>query len=188
MLRLALLAMAVVVAALLALALLDEGRVEVPEAVITLRDTQVTLYPRADPTAVWYFSSPRVEYVPDRQEATLFTIADGRRTVGGETDFTLDSERVTIDSSDNIRGEAMHAFLVEDEIDLYMEAKGDRLVLIDQARGRFEVPRARMSGPDLGESVFEDMRISFDFTDFEAGGPGTVGYSEFIIRSSEDGR
>lgn len=43
-----------------------------------------------------------------------------------------------------------------------------------------------MSGPDLGESVFEDMRISFDFTDFEAGGPGTVGYSEFIVRSSDD--
>src|SRR5690606_3426006 len=178
--------MAVVVAALLALALLDEARDEVPAAVITLRDTQVTLYPGAEPTAVWYFSSPRVEYVPDRQEATLFTIADGRRTVGGETDFTLDSERVTIDSSDNIRGEAMHAFLVEDEIDLYMEAKGDRLVLIDQARGRFEVPRARMSGPDLGGSVFEDMRISFDFTEFEAGGPGTVGYSEFIIRSDDE--
>lgn len=188
MLRIALIAMAVVVAVLLALAVFDSSEVEVPDAVITLRDTQVVLYPRADPTAVWYFTSPLVEYVPDRQEATLHTIADGRRTVGGETDFTLDSERVTIDSSDNIRGETMHAFLVEDEIDLHMESKGSRLVLIDQARGRFEVPRASMSGPDLGESVFEDMRISFDFTDFEAGGPGTVGYSEFIIRSSEDGR
>lgn len=187
MLRNALIAMAVVVAGLLFLALRDEGQVEVPDAVITLRDTQVTLYPQADPDAVWYFSAPRVEYVPERQEATLFDIADGRRTVGGETDFTLDSERVTIDNSDNIRGEAMHAFLVEDEIDLFMEAKGDRLVLIDQSRGRFEVPRATMSGPDLGESVFEDMRISFDFTEFEAGGPGTVGYSEFIVRSPDDG-
>src|SRR5690606_2520357 len=129
----ALIAMAVVVAVLLFLALRDEGQVEVPDAVITLRDTQVTLYPQADPDAVWYFSAPRVEYVPERQEATLFDIADGRRTVGGETDFTLDSERVTIDNSDNIRGEAMHAFLVEDEIDLFMEAKGDRLVLIDQS-------------------------------------------------------
>ncbi|HEX7038494.1 MAG TPA: hypothetical protein VF202_00100 [Trueperaceae bacterium] len=186
MLRMALIAMVVVVAGLLALALLDDAQVEAPEAVITLRDTQVTLYPRADPEAVWYFSAPRVEYVPDDQEATLFAIEDGRRTVGGETDFTLASERVTIDDDDNIRGEAMHAHLVEDEIDLHMEAKGSRLVLIDQARGRFEVPRAAMSGPDLGESVFEDMRISFDFTDFEAGGPGTVGYSEFIVRSSDD--
>lgn len=182
----ALIAMVVVVAGLLALALLDDAQVEAPEAVITLRDTQVTLYPRADPEAVWYFSAPHVEYVPDDQEATLFAIEDGRRTVGGETDFTLASERVTIDDDDNIRGEAMHAHLVEDEIDLHMEAKGSRLVLIDQARGRFEVPRAAMSGPDLGESVFEDMRISFDFTDFEAGGPGTVGYSEFIVRSSDD--
>jgi hypothetical protein len=40
-----------------------------------------------------------------------------------------------------------------------------------------------VSGEDLGRSVFEDMRIGFDFTTFEAGGPGTVGYGEFKVRS-----
>ena len=60
-------------------------------------------------------------------------------------------------------------------------ARGGRQVLIDQRSGRFEVPRAIVSGPDLGESVFEDMRISFDFTDFESGGPGTVGYAQFMV-------
>ncbi len=185
MLRYALIAMAAVVAVLVVLALQEDTRAAPPAAVISLRDTTVTLYPREDPAAVWHFSAPSVDYVPDRQESTLHSLSDGRRTVDGETDFTLDSDRVTIDSSDNIRGEAMHAHLVEDEIDLHMESKGDRLVLIDQRRARFEVPRASMSGPDLGESVFEDMRISFDFTEFEAGGPGTVGYSAFIIRSPE---
>ena len=185
-LRLALVGLAAFVALLVALALQDASRPPVPEAAIVLRETSVTLYPREDPGAVWFFSTPTVEYLPERQESILHALSDGRRTLDGETDFTLDSDRITIDSNDNIRGEAMHAHLVEDEIDLHMEGKGGRLVLIDQRQARFEVPRAEMSGPDLGESVFEDMRISFDFTDFEAGGPGTVGYSEFIVRSSSD--
>lgn len=183
MLRYALIVMTAVLGLLAFVALQPRGGVVVPDAVIVLHDTSVTLYPQADPQAVWRFSAPTVEYVPDSQESTLLGIDDGRRTVGGETDFTLASQRVTIDRNDNIRGNSMHAHLVEDEIDLYMEERNGRLVLIDQRAGRFEVPRATMNGPDLGDSVFEDMKISFDFTDFESGGPGTVGYSEFIVRS-----
>src|SRR5690554_8050752 len=123
--------MAVVVAVLLFLALRDEGQVEVPDAVITLRDTQVTLYPQADPDAVWYFSAPRVKYVPERQEATLFDIADGRRTEGGDIGFTPDSERETKDKSDKIRDAANAALLVEVEIDLLLQAKGIGLDPID---------------------------------------------------------
>ena len=183
MLRYALLGMTLVLGLLAFLALQPRDVAVVPDAVIVLHSTNVTLYPQADPDAVWLFSAPTVEYVPETQESTLLGIDDGRRTVGGETDFTLASDRVTIDRNDNIRGSAMHAHLVEDEIDLYMEERDGRLVLIDQRAGSFEVPRATMTGPDLGDSVFEDMKISFDFTEFESGGPGTVGYSEFIVRS-----
>lgn len=183
MLRYALLSMALVLGLLVYLALQPREGAAVPDAVIVLHDTNVTLYPQADPDAVWLFSAPAVEYVPETQESTLLGIDDGRRTVAGATDFTLASDRVTIDRNDNIRGTAMHAHLVEDEIDLFMEERNGRLVLIDQRMGRFEVPRATMTGPDLGDSVFEDMKISFDFTEFESGGPGTVGYSEFIVRS-----
>jgi len=186
MLRIALIVAVVVVGLLVVLALQDDDSGSgVPEATITLSGAEVALYPQADQGSVWYFSAPRVEYEPDSQESTMLNITDGRRTVDGETDFTLTSERVTIDRSDNIRGALMDAHLVEDEIDLHMESKGERLVLINQESGKFEVPRATMTGPDLGASVFEDMRISFDFTDFESGGPGTVGYSEFIVRSPE---
>lgn len=182
MLRLALIALVVVVGALAALTLLPSRQQAVPDALILLSGAQVALYPRADPEAVWRFSAPSVTYDPSRRETTLLDIEDGRRTVGGATDFTLVSDRVVIDRSDDLRGERISAHLVEDEIDLLMEAKGDRTVLIDQDTARFEVPRATMSGPDMGASVFEDMRISFDFTDFQAGGPGTVGFAEFIIR------
>jgi len=184
-LRIALAVIVVVLGLLVVLALQDDDGANVPDAAITLSAAEVALYPQADPGSVWYFSAPTVEYLPETQESTLLNIADGRRTVDGQTDFTLTSESVTIDRSDNIRGAVMDAHLVEDEIDLHMEAKGDRLVLINQETGQFEVPRATMTGPDLGASVFEDMRISFDFTDFESGGPGTVGYSEFIVRSPE---
>src|SRR5690606_16609990 len=175
MLRYALLGMAVVIGLLVVVALQQDGGAVVPDAVIVLHGTGVTLYPQADPEAVWLFTAPTVEYVPATQESTLLNIDDGRRTVDGETDFTLASERVTIDREDNIRGNQVHAHLVEDEIDLFMEGRNGRLVLINQRAARFEVPRATMTGPDLGDSVFEDMRISFDFTDFQSGGPGTVG-------------
>lgn len=185
MVRWALLVFALIVVLLLVLAQLPQRGGLVTSGTIELRDAKVTLYPRSDPAAIWYFSAPSVEYEPAQQEATLLAIDDGRRTVAGETDFTLSSERLTIDRADNIRSEEMLAHLVADEIDLDMYAKGDRAVLIDQSAGRFEVPRATMSGPDLGESVFEDMLISFDFTEFEAGGPGTVGYAQFVVNSPE---
>ncbi len=182
MLRLALIALVLVVGALAALTMVPARRATVPEALISLSGARVALYPQADPEAVWRFSAPSVSYNPNRRETTLVDITDGRRMVNDLTDFTLASERIVIDRSDNLRGETIQAHLVEDEIDLLMQSRGERTVLINQSSARFEVPRATMTGPDMGESVFEDMRISFDFTEFEAGGPGTVGYAEFIIR------
>lgn len=181
MLRLALLAFAVLVALLVLLAVLPSREGVVPGGAVELQDVEVTLYPRSDPDAVWHFATPTAEYMPSTQEATLHAVEDGRRTVAGETDFTLHSERVTIDRSENLRGDEIRAHLVEDDLDLLMQARAGRQVLIDQRAGRFEVPRATMWGPDMGESVFEDMRISFDFTDFESGGPGTVGYAQFMV-------
>lgn len=181
MVRWAALAFGVVVVVLVAFAVVPGQQQTVPAAAIELQSATLTLYPQSDPSAVWYFSAPTAEYYPDRQETTLAVLEDGRRTVAGATDFTLTAEGVTIDRTDNLRGEHMHAHLVEDDLDLDMRAKGARQVLIDQRAGRFEVPRAVMSGPDLGDSVFEDMRISFDFTEFEAGGPGTVGYAQFVV-------
>ncbi len=185
MARLAILIFSLILVVLLVLAQLPQTSGLVTSGTIELRNAKVTLYPRSDPAAIWYFSAPTVDYEPVRQEATLLALDDGRRTVAGETDFTLSSDRITIDRADNLRGEEMHAHLVADEIDLAMYGKGERAVLIDQDAGRFEVPRAAMSGPDLGESVFEDMLISFDFTEFEAGGPGTVGYAQFVVNSPQ---
>ncbi len=183
MVRWAALAFTVVVAVLVVFALSPDARATVPASAIELRSAELTLYPQSDPDAVWYFTAPTAAYFPDRQETTLQEVRDGRRTVDGATDFTLTADSVTIDRSDNLRGEWMHAHLVEDDLDLDMRAKGSRSVLIDQRAGRFEVPHAVMTGPDLGESVFEDMRISFDFTEFEAGGPGTVGYAQLVVDS-----
>lgn len=186
MLRLALIPFALVVALLLVLAVTPGRDGVVPGGTVELHDVVVTLYPRTDPDAVWYFATPQADYHPSSQEATLHSVEDGRRTVEGETDFTLHSQLVTIDRSENLRGDEMRAHLVDDELDLVMQARAGRQVLIDQRAGRFEVPRAIMSGPDLGESVFEDMRISFDFTDFESGGPGTVGYAQFMLDRDEE--
>lgn len=181
MVRLALIPLGVVLAVLLLLVLTPDRRADLPSGTIDLAGATVTLFPRTDPGAIWYFEAPAAEYDPTLQEATLISLTDGRRTVGGVVDFTLESERVTIDQSENLRGELMTAHLQDDDLDLIMGARGDREVFVNQAAGRFEVPHAVMSGPDLGESVFEDMRISFDFNSFESGGPGTVGYARLLV-------
>jgi hypothetical protein len=177
--RLALIALGVVVLLLLAVSVLPERERIIPESLIRLENTTVNLYPQADPEAVWFFAAPEVSYDPDRRETVLYRIEDGERTVNRETDFTLMSDQVTIDNNDNLRGERIFIHLVEDEWDVDMETKGDRLVLIDHGAGRFEVPRITINGEGIGNSIYEDMSINFDFTDFQSGGPGTIGYSEF---------
>lgn len=180
--RIALLALVVVVVALAVIALLPERDRRVPPSTITLSDADVALYPEADPSAIWTFRAPEVEYDPDTRETTLLHLSDGRRSVDGATDFTLASDRIVIDNQDDLRGERIQAHLIQEDADLDMVSKGGREVLIDQRSGRFEVPRVTLSSPE-GRSVFEDMKISFDLTEFEAGGPGTVGYGEFKVAS-----
>lgn len=180
MLRLAIGALAVVVAALLVLAVLPEEERVVPEATIELDTAQVTLYPKVDPDAVWYFAAGEVEYQPSTRETTLRVIDEGERTVAGDTEFTIRADSVVIDRDDNLRGEQMQVHLLESEMDLDMKSRAEQLVLIDQRAGRFEIPALNYTGPGLGASNrFENVRTSFDLTDFEAGGPGTVGYNEF---------
>ncbi len=186
MLRLSLFLLAALILLLLALSLLPGGARTIPESAITLENASVTLYPRADPGALWRFSAPEVSYQPEGRETTLYRIENGERLEGGETDFTLQSEKVVIDSEDNLRGDAITAHLVEEETDLFMTGKFERQVFIDQQAGQFEIPHLELVD-DFGEGVYENMRISFDLQTFSAGGPGTIGYSEFEIGTSEIG-
>ncbi len=186
MLRIALLVLLVVVAALVVIARLPQRQRALPDATFGLTEAQVTLYPQADPEAVWTFVSPSVTYDPDSSETTLFDIRDGRRDVDGTTDFTLASDRIVIDRNDDLRGDSISAHLVNEDVDLAMVRRGERQVLINQSSALFEVPRVTITDSTNTRSVFEDMRISFDFTTFEAGGPGTVGYGQFAVRSPTD--
>jgi hypothetical protein len=174
----ALAVLAVVIVALVVLATLPDRRPELPDTTIRLFEVDLVLHPEADPGAVWFFSSPEAHVEPREETTTLQRIDDGRRTVAGETDFTLIGDQVLIDRNDDLIGARLSAHLVADGWDLDMEARGDRLVRISQRQGRFEVPHATIRGEGL-DGVYEDMFISFDFTDFQAGGPGTVGFARF---------
>lgn len=183
MFRIALAVLLVVVVALLLISRLPQRQRALPSASIALDDARVTLYPQADPEAVWTFDSPTVTYDPDKSETTLFKLRDGRRDVNGTTDFTLASDRIVIDANDDLRGSSIDAHLVNEDVDLDMVRRGARSVRINQSSGQFEVPRVTITDSSGTRSVFEDMRISFDFTTFEAGGPGTVGYGQFAVDS-----
>ncbi len=181
MARLALIAFLAVVAVLAIVALLPQHRRTVPSSIITLHQADVALYPQADPHAVWAFQAPTVTFDPQLRETTLLDITNGKREVNGKTDFTLASDKVVIGSNDNLRGRHITAHLLSQDVTLNMVAKGGREVLIDQQKGQFDVPHVTVTDPENNTIVFEDMRIGFDFTTFQAGGPGTVGYGTFVV-------
>ena len=167
-LRLSLISLGAVVATLVVLALLPQRERVVPGEDIVLEDAQVTLYPQADPEAVWHFRSRQVDYNPTSRESVLYSLEDSERVVGGETDFTLQSDEVTIDAQDNLRGEQIFAHLIEAEWDLNMQGRDDNLVLIDQQRGKFFVPVLDYVGKGVRENHGENVSMNFDLTDFQA--------------------
>ena len=183
MLRLAAIALAVTVVGLLVVALLPQQERTLPGELIELSGANVTLYPQADPTAIWYFDADTLDYDPQVGETTLYRVEDARRTVDGETDFTLRSDEVVIDTEDNLRGEKMLVHLVEANWDLDMQAStqagGERQVLIDQAEGKFEVPILDYTGDGLGQNHAENVRMNFDLTDFESICEGSSCQNEF---------
>ena len=180
MTRAALFTLAAVVLVLFALSLLPDRRPDLPDATIALTDARVVLLPEADPTAVWTFSAPTARFDPDRDTTEMFGVDDGERRVHGVLDFTLRAERLVIDRRDDLIAERIEVHLVADDWDVTMEGREGRNVLVRQDVGRFEVPHVEITGEGIGRSVYQDMRISFDFTDFQAGGPGTVGTSAFV--------
>ena len=178
MLRLSLIALGAVVIALLVLALLPRRERVVPGEDIVLDDAQVTLYPQADPEAVWHFRSQRVDYNPTSRESVLYDLADSERVVDGETDFTLQSDEVTIDAQDNLRGEQILVHLLESNWDLDMQAKDGNTVLIDQQQGKFVVPVLDYTGTGLGENHAENASMNFDLSDFRADCTGASCYNQ----------
>jgi hypothetical protein len=165
---------------LLTLTLLPDRRGELPSAVIELLNADVLLMPAADPGALWTFSAPAARFDPDRDTTELEGVDDGARWIDGEIDFTLRSPLIVIDRRDDLITEQLDAHLIADGWDVRMEGRAGRNVLVRQETGRFEAPHVEMSGDGIGESIYQDMRITFDFTDFQSGGPGTVGTSAFI--------
>lgn len=189
MLKLSLIALAAVVALLLALALLPDRTRAVPDETIRLENARVTLYPQADPEAVWTFRSDNVAYDPNVRETTLRDIEDSERAVAGETDFTLESPELTIDPQDNLRGDRMFVHLVEANWDLDMQGADDERVLIDQAQGKFIIPMLDYTGEGLGEcNHAERVSMNFDLTDYTAGGEDTTSCNEFKDEDPEGDR
>jgi hypothetical protein len=186
MTRLVVIALAVVLVLLAALSLAPRPERPDPVETIDLEAAEVRLFPASDPDATWRFSAPSASYDPGLRETTLRAIEDGERRVGDEIDFTLAAERLVIGRDDDLRSARMDVHLIADDLDVEMEGDEGRLVRVDQEAGRFEVPNMRIFGDDFGESRYEEMSISFDFTDFQAGGPDTIGYSEFQLDERDD--
>ena len=93
--------MSLLLVSLVALTLIPRAEPSVPEATITLLAPELTLYPEADREAVWHFAAEHASYDTAIRETVLTTIYDGQRVLEGDIDFTLTSDRISIDRSDN---------------------------------------------------------------------------------------
>ena len=172
---------AVTLILLVALTLLPEESQVMPDEQVRLHDARVVLYPRADTEAIWYFGSPEVSYSPADGTAMLTDLSDGRRTVAGETDFTLHASALLIDASDNLSGEQLTVHLLQNDECLLMLAQGGEDVVINQDEGLFLVPLLHIEGAAWGnDNQWQRVRASFDLEQFSAGGPGTVTVNEFL--------
>lgn len=181
MLRLSLLGFIVVIALLIGLALLPEKVTVNPDEDIQLAQSRMTLYPEQDAEAIWRFAADTIRYNPVSRESTLYDLSDGARWLDGAIDFTLDSDEMVIDSQDNIRSDAILVHITDLNWDLYMTARDERPVRIDQNLGKFYAPRYTATGEGLGgENIEENVSLNFDLTEFMAGGPGTVGKNSFV--------
>ena len=180
MLRIALLVFVVVAGGLLLLARLPDQRQAIPDAEILLHDVELTLYPQADPGAIWTFAAPNVIYDPAARETTLVDLEEGARVEDGELDLRLAATRVTIDAREDLRADRMFASLVESGECLTMLGAEETQVLVDQQAGRFVIPVLLLEGEGFGgENRWERVRTSFDLVAFEAGGAGTTTVNEF---------
>lgn len=178
MLRFAILAFSLFLVVLTVVSLLPEEEELTPDTTIKLQKTRLTLYPQADSEAVWEFEVDDVNYRPESREAELLKVDNGSRTVNDEIDFTVQSDKLVIDSADNIRGNSLLIHLVEADWDLEMLSKEGRQVLIDQNQGRFEAPTMHtIDGAD--KSVASNVTMNFDLTNYSDGGPNTIGYTTF---------
>lgn len=184
MFRLALLALGLTVAVLVVLSLFPQQQQVTPAGTIALSGATVTLYPQADPDAVWHFAAEQVDYEPDLQETILRDIEDAERTVDGETDFTLASERLVIDAQENLRGQQLEVYIPEARWTLDMRSKPGTPVLINQQEGRFSAPFLGISGPDISSRA-QDAGMDFDLKNFVSGGEGTQNSDSFRDTANE---
>jgi hypothetical protein len=178
--RIALLALALTIVVLVSLSLLPQPTRQVPGGTIALTGATVTLYPQADPEAIWHFAAENVDYEPELGETILHDIKDASRTVAHKTDFTLTSEQITIDAQENLRGDVIEVYLPDVAWTLDMRGSADSSVLIDQEQGRFNAPSYTMvDRTDEPISRGQNMSMNFDLTDMRTGGEGTKNSDSF---------
>lgn len=188
MLRLVFVLLAAVVALLVVLSLLPQRERPVPEGSLMMERAAVTLYPQADPAAVWSFQAPEVEYDPERRETTLFALEDGARLEDGALDFELRADRIVIDGAENLRSGYLRVRLADSGDCLVMDGSGSDPVHIEQREGTFRAPTMRIQGTDWGDTRFPNVVASFDLEEFSAGGSGTDTVTEFYIEGDGPGR
>lgn len=187
MLKGALWLFAAIIVLLTALALQPGQPPELPAAEVLLNEASVILYPRADEDAVWRFASPHVDYSPESGTSVLRTLSDGRRMIDGETDFTLASDELLIDSAENLLGDRITVNLLQSGECLTMLADASDQVVIEQSTGLFRVPLLHIDGPAWGtDNQWQRVEASFDLEDFSAGGPGTLTVNEFLAGSGQE--
>ena len=169
MVRYIIIGSALVILILIALSMVPAKKQESPKKTIDLTNVSVALYPLSDPVAVWRFTAPNLDYDPESRETKLYNLVEGNRNVFGERDFSLVSDEIIIDSTENLIGNYIELYLLDADWLLKLQGRNGQPVTIAQAKGKFLPPEMDFTGRGLGnENHAENVSVNFDLSDFMA--------------------
>ena len=145
-------------------AVLPETSSPSAEGGVILRDVHLRLYPAQDPKAEWRFRAPDITFDPLSGDTEILKPQQGERWVrddqGLKLDMTITTDKLTIDSGDNLRTPKARLYIPAECTTLHMQGDDTRPVRIDQSSG-YSAPRGSLIAPDM-ELDYADMTVSFE--------------------------
>ncbi|AFZ68459.1 hypothetical protein [Deinococcus peraridilitoris] len=152
MLKYSWLALGVLLAFGVIVALLPEGEQARSQPGVTLSGVNLRLYPQQDQEAEWRFRAQDISFDPLSGETEIVKPTKGERLLRGKLDMTISTERLVIDSSDNLQTLKAQLYIPSQCTTLDLEGTAETPVRIDQTRG-YTAPTGKMSSPGVVSEI-----------------------------------
>lgn len=133
-------------------ALLPERSAPNAGAGVTLSGVKLRLYPQQDAQAEWRFEAQNISYDPLRGETEVVKPSKGERILNGKLDMTIRTERLIIDSNDDLRTQQATLYIPSECTTLELQGDAQRPVRIQQSVG-YSAPIGKMTSPSIKAEI-----------------------------------